>query len=280
MPAVFDAYVMVDWSAASVPTTGANSIWIACLRTARRRASATQLITRRTRREAMALLADLLSDLIARDRVVLVGFDFAFGYPAGFAAAAPADRRADWRGVWQEIAAASGMAKTTATTASRSPPTLNRRSRAGLVPVLGLPGRPHAGTCSPATKPPAHGADGLAEFRLTDRGGTAPQSVWKLVYPGSVGGQTLLGIAHLERLRHHPWLEGAVRVWPFETGLTPLERPAPATVAHSVRRSLSLDVAGDPRERRRSRTARRSGASPTTSPASTGRAACRPVRRS
>jgi precorrin-8X/cobalt-precorrin-8 methylmutase len=51
--------------------------------------------------------------------------------------------------------------------------------------------------------------------------------VWKLAYPGCVGSQTLLGIAHLHALRHHPWLADVVRVWPFETGLRALERPGP-----------------------------------------------------
>ena len=31
MARLFDAYIMVDWSAASKPVTGANSIWIGVL---------------------------------------------------------------------------------------------------------------------------------------------------------------------------------------------------------------------------------------------------------
>ena len=32
MPRLFSAYVIVDWSAASKPTTGADSVWIGVLK--------------------------------------------------------------------------------------------------------------------------------------------------------------------------------------------------------------------------------------------------------
>ena len=51
------------------------------------------------------------------------------------------------------------------------------------------------------------------------------QPVWKLLGSGSVGGQTLLGIPALCRLRADPALAAVSRVWPFETGFT--TTPAP-----------------------------------------------------
>ena len=40
-----------------------------------------------------------------------------------------------------------------------------------------------------------------------------PQEAWKLSGAGSVGGQALLGLAALERLRRH----AVAKVWPFQT---------------------------------------------------------------
>ena len=70
-----------------------------------------------------------------------------------------------------------------------------------------------------ATKPSFVGA--LAEYRLCERTlraeGYRPFSVWQLSYPGSVGGQALVGIPVLASLmRAHPH---RVEVWPFTTGL-------------------------------------------------------------
>jgi precorrin-8X/cobalt-precorrin-8 methylmutase len=85
-----------------------------------------------------------------------------------------------------------------------------------------------AGPLLTTRKPAGFGngsGDGLAELRLCDRAAGGAHPVWKLAYPGCVGSQTLMGIAHLHALRRHPWLNDAVRVWPFETGLRPLHRP-------------------------------------------------------
>ena len=120
MPPLFDAYVMVDWSATAVPATGADSVWIA---SAERRDGALtplRLANPRTRREAAALLADLLSDLAARDCVTLVGFDFAFGFPAGFARRLRGEE-ADWRKAGRKSRGGCAMPTTTPTTDSRSP---------------------------------------------------------------------------------------------------------------------------------------------------------------
>ena len=219
---VFDAYVMVDWSAASVPAAGADSIWIA---SAERRYSAltpVHLENPRTRRAASAMLADRLSDLVARDRVTLTGFDFAFGYPAGFARRLRGDG-ADWRGVWKEIAARARDGDDNANNRFEVAAALNQRISGGPFPFWGCPARAAGPLLSPR-KPAGFDAT-LAELRLCDRAAGGPHPVWKLAYPGCVGSQTLLGIAHLHALRHHPWFAEVARIWPFETGLRALERP-------------------------------------------------------
>jgi precorrin-8X/cobalt-precorrin-8 methylmutase len=222
MPPVFDAYVMVDWSAASVPTAGADSIWIACVERRDGALTPASLENPRTRRAASAMLADRLSDLVARDRVTLVGFDFAFGYPAGFARRLRRDG-ADWRGVWKELAAPMRDADDNANNRFEVASALNERISGGPFPFWGCPARAAGPLLSP--RKPA-GFDGtLPELRLCDRAAGGPHPVWKLAYPGCVGSQTLLGIAHLQALRHHPWFAEVARVWPFETGLRAVERP-------------------------------------------------------
>jgi precorrin-8X/cobalt-precorrin-8 methylmutase len=219
---IFDAYVMVDWSAAAEPRTGADSVWIGIAERdggdARLR-----LLNPPTRSEAMEVIADVLSDMVARDRFVLVGFDFAFGYPAGFARLLrPTD--GTWRGVWKEIAARVRDAGNNANNRFEVASALNEAISGGPFPFWGCPGAA-SGAALSKTRPDGYGEAGLREYRLTDRAAKGPQPVWKLAYNGSVGGQTLLGIAALQRLRHHPWIDAVARVWPFETGLVPLARP-------------------------------------------------------
>lgn len=221
---IFDAYVIVDWSAAAVPKTGADSIWIGIAERQDDAGTALRLLNPPTRAEAMEVLADVLSDMVARDRVVLAGFDFAFGYPAGFARSLrPAD--GTWRGVWKEIGARVRDAGDNANNRFEVASAFNQTISGGPFPFWGCPGS-SSGASLGMTRPEGYGEGILREYRLTDRAAKGPQPVWKLAYNGSVGSQTLLGIAALHRLRHHPWIEAAAQVWPFETGLAPLRRPA------------------------------------------------------
>lgn len=221
--AIFDAYVIVDWSAAAVPRTGADSIWIGIAERQENAATALRLLNPPTRAEAMEVLADVLSDMVARDRVVLAGFDFAFGYPAGFARKLrPKD--GTWRGVWKEIGARVRDGSDNANNRFEVAAAFNQAISGGAFPFWGCPGAV-AGAALSMTRPEGYGEATVREHRFTDRAVKGPQPVWKLAYNGSVGSQTLLGIAALQRLRHHPWIEGVARVWPFETGLEPLRRP-------------------------------------------------------
>lgn len=222
---LFDAYVMVDWSAAAVPATGADSIWYCCLE--REGGLSARMANPPTREAAMAALADLLGDLAARGRRVLAGFDFAFGYPAGFAERV-APREPTWRGVWKALAARIVDAPDNANDRFAAAAVLNAELSGRAFPFWGCPAG-QAREALSATRPDGFDIE-MNERRLAERRITGPQPVWKLCYPGSVGGQTLLGIPRLLALRHHPWLGDAVRVWPFETGLRRLEAVEPGTV--------------------------------------------------
>ena len=100
-PGMFDTFVIVDWSAASQPKTGRDSIWICAVD----RAGSERLVENpHTRHRAKNLLGELLSDATARGERILLGFDFPFGYPAGFAARLGLAATPLWRAVWDEIA--------------------------------------------------------------------------------------------------------------------------------------------------------------------------------
>ncbi|MFN3075474.1 MAG: precorrin-8X methylmutase [Alphaproteobacteria bacterium] len=220
---IFDAYVMVDWSAAAEPVTGPNSIWISCFERVEGALLPRAILNPSTRAEAQERLADLLSDLLSRDRVVLAGFDFPFGYPTGFAARLRPGNP-EWRSVWKEFAARFSGGQEAARERFAIAADINRRISRRAFPFWGChQGQPPEYLTT--TRPDGYGPGGLAEKRLTEERVPSTQPVWKLAYPGSVGSQALTGIPHVFKLRHHPWLQAHARVWPFETGLRALDRP-------------------------------------------------------
>lgn len=66
-------------------------------------------------------------------------------------------------------------------------------------------------------RPPAAYAI-IPERRVAERYVRSAQPVWKLTGVGSVGSQSILGIARLEALRTDPRFAADIAVWPFETG--------------------------------------------------------------
>jgi precorrin-8X/cobalt-precorrin-8 methylmutase len=213
----FDAIVIVDWSAAAEPRTGKDSIWIHVL------ADGVEQLTANppTRAEASRILVDQLSDLMARNRRVLLGMDFALGYPKGLAELlAPGE--ANWRGLWKLLAASIVDGQDNTNNRFEVAAEFNKRL-GGRGAFWGLPrGKDIDGLTptKPVLTPDINGEPTLAELRMTEAHATGPQPVWKLTYAGAVGGQSLVGIPALWRLRNHPWVSEGMRIWPFETGLT------------------------------------------------------------
>ena len=87
MAALFDAYIMVDWSAAAKPALGPNSIWIGVLMKDARLKLQFKAVNIDTRLKARAFIEDMVAKLTKRGDKVLLGFDFSLGYPAGTAKA-------------------------------------------------------------------------------------------------------------------------------------------------------------------------------------------------
>lgn len=219
----FDTVIMVDWSAAATPKSGVDSVWWALHR--RGAAAPERLENPKTRAEAVdALEAALVAELGAGRRS-LVGFDFPFGYPQGSAeaflrgeGATAASRTAPaWAALWRLIAGRIHDGPQNANNRFEVAAWLNRTAFDGRGPFWGRPPRQEWDGL-PQKKPDGYGARYPAERRAVERLVRSTQPVWKLFTTGSVGGQTLMGLAALERLRHRAALAGQVAVWPFETG--------------------------------------------------------------
>jgi hypothetical protein len=219
VPRLFSAYVIVDWSAASKPTTGADSVWIGVLKRDVRFRMAFESYNPPTRAEAEKRLAIILDDLKKRSDRALVGFDFPLGFPRGFADALKLPGEQPWRAAWDQI---DKMAKDKADNTNNRfgvGAEINRRMTGGPFPFWGCPPKDALTTLQPK-RTREHGPDDLPEFRHADLAAKGAASIWKLYYNGSVGGQAILGIPAVKRLKTARG--DAVRVWPFETGFKAL----------------------------------------------------------
>ncbi len=213
MTHLFDSYVMVDWSASSTPKKGADSIWYCVVERQGSKLVETALHNPTTRETAMQDLADRLSDLSARGLRVLVGCDFAFGYPKDFA---PSIGAQNWSDVWQRL---SVMIKDGADNSNNRfavAAELNRKISGTTGPFWGCP-KAQQNEFLESKKPYMNPLTN--EMRLCEQRISGVKPVWQLLGTGCVGSQTLMGISRLEQLRRHPWLQDQIKVWPFETGL-------------------------------------------------------------
>lgn len=219
MSRLFSAYVIVDWSAAAKPSTGPDSVWIGVLKRDARFRMHFESHNPATRAEAEKRLGQVLDDLKKRGERALVGFDFPLGFPRGFAGALKLSAEPTWRAVWDQL---DKMVKDKADNTNNRfgvGSELNRRLTGGPFPFWGCPPKDALTTLQPK-RTRAHGADDLPEFRHADLAAKGAASIWKLYYNGSVGGQAILGIPAVRRLKLARG--GAVRVWPFETGFKAL----------------------------------------------------------
>jgi hypothetical protein len=216
---LFSAYVIVDWSAAAKPNTGADSVWIGVLKRDVRFRMHFESHNPPTRAAAEKVLAQILDDLKRRSERALVGFDFPLGFPRGFASALKLAGDPPWAAVWTQI---DKMVKDKADNTNNrfgAASEINRRLTGGPFPFWGCPPKDALTTLQPK-RTRAHGPDDLPEFRHGEMLAKGCSPIWKLYYNGSVGGQALLGIPALRRLKQ---ARGeAVKIWPFETGLKTL----------------------------------------------------------
>jgi len=237
MPRLFEAYLMVDWSAASRPTTGADSIWIGVLKKNVRFQLAFEAHNTPTRAEAYALLERLLSDLQRRGERVLVGFDFPLGFPQGTAAALKLEG-APWSATLNFVAAEMRDKADNTNNRFQLAAKMNRLMTGEAFPFWGCPAK-DAQTTLALKRPRDHGPNDLPEYRRAETTIRGPSPIWKMYYQGSVGGQALTGMPIAHRLKGK--FGDALKIWPFETGwktLSPADLDGVSAVACEIYPSM------------------------------------------
>jgi len=238
---LFDAYLMVDWSAAAVPRLGKDSIWICDLHRVEGELRQAASINVPTRLEARARLLELLAANLAAGLSSLAGFDFPFGYPSGFAAQLRLGGP-PWRAVWELLAGRVEERPGNGNNRFEVAAALNRQISGRPAPFWGCP-EAAAGPFLQARHHRLHQVLGPSEKRLADARVKGPQPVWKLAGAGAAGSQALTGIPVVQWLRNHPRLAGASLVWPFETGLSvPRQRDRAGVVFAEIYPSLVRSV--------------------------------------
>ena len=217
MPRLFDTYIMVDWSAASSPKTGKDSIWIAELDGETGKA---RFCNPSTRSDATEHLKRRLTSLTQGDRRILLGFDFSLGYPAGTAKALGLSGT-PWHATFEHISARISDEENNANNRFDVAADMNAKISGEAGPFWGVTSKKHASSTLTAKKP---NQNPISEFRiveryLRDRKLGSPKSVWQLAYIGSVGSQSLMGIPRVAELRA---AFPIAKLWPFETGFRKL----------------------------------------------------------
>lgn len=238
MSRLFDVYIAVDWSARSIPSPrkpARDAIWVAEALAAD--GTEDTLPTRdsywQTRLACRLYLRDRLLHYISQERRIFLGFDFAYGYPSGFAQALNlyGDQRdqgdlPSWRKVWNELSRLIQDDEDNHNNRFEVAAALNARCNGSADgPFWGCPADcklPTLKMKSPTQGYPYRVSSNLALERLrwTDKSVHGIQPVWKLLGSGCVGGQTLMGIPTVCKLRDDPLLAPISLVWPFETGFT------------------------------------------------------------
>lgn len=206
----FDTFAILDWSSGNDtgPRERRDAIWLGCVGDGVDEAPRYL----RNRIEAEAALVALIEAELAAGRRLFIGCDFPFGFPTGFAERLVG--RPEPLAVWDWLEARIADA-----------PRANNRFDVAAEINARFPGvgpfwfnglkREIEGLPRRDTR---HG-HGLPERRRADTDAPGAFSAWQMGGAGAVGGQTLIGLPVLNRLRRH--FAGEVAVWPFE----PLDRP-------------------------------------------------------
>lgn len=238
--AVFDRYLIVDWSAANAPARGKDSIWLALHEDGR--LAALENIS--TRAEAMGRIREIAVETVQAGKRLLAGFDFAFGYPAGAAKRIAGD--GTWGALWARLAEwieddADNRSNSYDVAARINCEAFGRESG----PFWGHPHQ-HGGRYAGLGPTKNRAAfEAISEFRGVEGVAKGAKSVWQLAYNGAVGRQAMLGMACLERLRHDAELSEHLAIWPFETRFAD-DLSRPVTITEVYPSLFPVDVQAHP----------------------------------
>ena len=208
---MFDAGLVIDWSARSTPspkTPVADAIY-ACGFT---QAEVDHPQYFRTRHACFAACITAIDAALARGEVFFLGFDFSFGYPMGFvpAVTGQADAKSIWHYFKRHVQDGQDNSNNRFAVADQ----INARL-SGVGPFWGCPANqqfdhlPHKGS--------ARRDHGFGEYRATEIASKTAQSSWKLFTTGSVGSQAVLGMTYLAKLMDR--YGAAAHFWPFDGGI-------------------------------------------------------------
>lgn len=211
MDVTFDTVVTVDWSGGVQKSVKpcADAIWVSVKRYGQQFAP----LYFHSRQAVEPWLADLIETELSAGRRLFLGFDFAFGYPAGFGQALTGSN--DPLAVWSWFAERI----------EDHPKSNNRydiaseinRNMGGCGPFWGCP--KSAATEFLSTHKSDRDTTPFAERRTVEDMASGAFTLWQLAYPGAVGSQVMMGMPVLHRLRQ--MFKDRIAVWPFE----PLDRP-------------------------------------------------------
>ena len=227
----FDTVIVVDWSAANVPSPAkpsADAIWVAVARQ-----DGCTVSYHRTRTAAEAAVVNVLNIEAHAGRRVLAGFDFPFGYPQGFALRLTG--KPGVRPIWDWLEAHLTDGPDNVSNRFALAAGINARL-GGAGPFWGRPAGLDLPTL-PARKLVNYAELGLAERRLVETAVPRAQPVWKLYTTGSVGSQALTGLPMIARLSRRP----GCAVWPFDPADQPLvlAEVYPSLLAAGVARAMA-----------------------------------------
>jgi precorrin-8X/cobalt-precorrin-8 methylmutase len=221
MGTLFTGYLIVDWSANKSPKTGKDSIWWCHLQWEAGTLVLADVQNPATRLAAIQQIKAILLRYKDSQQRLLLGMDFAYGYPRGLAANIAAGESPPWLAVWRYLSELIEDSPRNANNRFEVAAQMNRRLSGSAAPFWGCPESKQSRYLS-MRKPKGEAGTLFSEFRLAEQGNPT-HSVWKLCYPGAVGSQVLMGLPYLYHLRTDPELGRVSRVWPFETGLRPLQ---------------------------------------------------------
>ena len=176
---------------------------------------------------------------------MFLGFDFAYGYPAGFAEACGlGGPEPSWRySLWNELSRLIEDHANNTNNRFVVAGQLNARCHGETPGPFGAArwqGSPWSQTESPPYPYFVSSGSTLDRLRESERRLPGVQPTWKLFGAGAVGGQTLVGIPAVKKLRDDPELQHVSRVWPFETGFG--LQPAPPGTPFILHAEIWPDV--------------------------------------
>lgn len=211
---LYSHYIAIDWSAANAPTRGANSIWWA-ERAFDPATRPTAAMNYATRAAVMTALRARIRQALASNERLLIGLDFAFGFPSGLAPLISGD--GTWDGLWRWLAQKIQDQDNNRNNRFEVGAALNRKIGLDEGPFWGHPHQ-HIGRYNHLSpKAPQNWPQPFPRKRIVETRQTGAKSVFQLAYTGAVGSQSLLGIAALQTLRMNPEFSDSIAIWPFET---------------------------------------------------------------